>query len=120
LFERTDGRIEIAGVEYSYVKRRIFNDSLEIMCIPNNAAMQLHNAKNNFFNLVNDLQCSQNKKTNSRSECNKSFSMDNYIVNELYQFNINRFTLSNNIIYYLENDSFDFSSIDEQPPDIMA
>jgi hypothetical protein len=34
-FERVDGKVEIAGVQYNYVKRRYINDSLELMCIPN-------------------------------------------------------------------------------------
>ena len=33
-FVRVDGKIEIEGVQYNYVKRRFANDSLELMCIP--------------------------------------------------------------------------------------
>jgi hypothetical protein len=55
-FERVDGQIEIGGVQYKYVKRRIFKDSLELLCIPNEASMGLQTAKNDFFRLVNDLQ----------------------------------------------------------------
>jgi hypothetical protein len=31
-FERVDGNIEFGGIQYKYVKRRIFNDSLEVLC----------------------------------------------------------------------------------------
>jgi len=55
-FERVDGRVEIAGVQYNYVKRRLFNDSLELLCIPNKKATQLKTAREEFFKLVNDLQ----------------------------------------------------------------
>src|SRR5260370_348016 len=55
-FERVDGQIEVGGVEYKYVKRRLFNDSLELLCIPNHAAMKLQTARNQFFQLVNDIQ----------------------------------------------------------------
>jgi hypothetical protein len=44
-FERVDGNIEVGGVQYKYVKRRIFNDSLEVLCIPNHTAMQLQAMK---------------------------------------------------------------------------
>jgi hypothetical protein len=55
-FERVDGQIEIAGTQYKYVKRRLFKDSLELLCIPNQAGMTLQNAQNEFFRQVNDLQ----------------------------------------------------------------
>jgi hypothetical protein len=65
-FERVDGQIDIHGVHYKYVKRRIFQDSLELLCIPNMAAMKLLTAKNEFFRQVNDLQQqSQGKKSNT-------------------------------------------------------
>ena len=65
-FERVDGQIDIHGVHYKYVKRRIYQDSLELLCIPNMAAMKLQTAKNDFFRQVNDLQQqSQGKKSNA-------------------------------------------------------
>jgi len=65
-FERVDGQIDIHGVHYKYVKRRIFQDSLELLCVPNMAAMKIQTAKNEFFRQVNDLQQqSQGKKSNA-------------------------------------------------------
>lgn len=55
-FERVDGEVTVNGVQYKYVKRRIFNDSLEYLCIPNEKGMQVLNARDDFFKLVNDLQ----------------------------------------------------------------
>ena len=55
-FERVDGQIEVGGVQYKYVKRRLYNDSLEMLCIPNYAAMTIQTARNQFFQLVNDIQ----------------------------------------------------------------
>jgi hypothetical protein len=81
-FIRVDGQIEVGGIQYNYVKRRLFNDSIEMICIPNHEATHLNKIKNDFFNLVNDLQHpGQNKKTDSHS--NKSFSGDDCIVNAL-------------------------------------
>lgn len=54
-FQRVDGQIEIGGIVYKYVKRRIYNDSLEMLCIPNPTAMQLRTAENEFFRFSNDL-----------------------------------------------------------------
>ena len=33
-FERVNGQIEIAGVQYNYVKIKVSADSLELLCIP--------------------------------------------------------------------------------------
>lgn len=72
-FERVDGQIEIAGVHYKYVKRRISQDSLELLCIPNIAGMELQTAKNDFFRQVNDLQQQgQQKKSSNHSSKNSS------------------------------------------------
>ena len=54
-FDRVDGHIEIKGVKYNYVKSRLYNDSLELLCIPNHSLMRIQNAKDDFFKLVNDL-----------------------------------------------------------------
>jgi hypothetical protein len=73
-FERVDGAIDIGGLRYNYVKRRIFKDSLELLCIPNMTAISLQKAKNEFFGQVNDLQQhSQNKKNTNTA---KDFSKD--------------------------------------------
>jgi hypothetical protein len=83
LFERVDGQIEINGIAYKYVKRRLYNDSIELVCIPNPVSIQLKNAKDDFFKIANDLQnTSQNKKGSSHSR-SKIFSVDCYILNNI-------------------------------------
>jgi hypothetical protein len=68
-FERVDGKIELNGIYYNYVKRRIFKDSLELLCIPNTTAMNLQKVKNDFFRQVNDLQQqTQGKKNASQAK----------------------------------------------------
>jgi hypothetical protein len=44
-WERIEGSIEIGNVYYKYVKRRIRDDSLEVLCIPNHKAMSLQAMK---------------------------------------------------------------------------
>jgi hypothetical protein len=61
-FERIDGSIRIDGVEYTYVKRRIINDSLELLCLPNPVKQKLQTAKADFFKLSNDLQRPESNK----------------------------------------------------------
>jgi hypothetical protein len=55
-FERTTGIIEIGNLRYREVKRRLYNDSVEFLCIPDGAVNRLRSAGNEFFSLVNDLQ----------------------------------------------------------------
>jgi hypothetical protein len=117
-FERVDGQIELNGVQYKYVKRRLLNDSLELLCIPNQTAMRLHSAKNEFFRLVNDLQHNgQGKKSGS----SKSFSpVDLYAIQELPSlgglYPVFPETGSR-IVYFLPSTSV---SPAEQPPDAVA
>lgn len=85
-FERVDGQIELGGVQYKYVKRRIFKDSLEVLCIPDQSAMGLTKAKNEFFRQVNDLQQhnGQGKKSDSHSGASKIFSTDYNKTDDLF------------------------------------
>jgi hypothetical protein len=60
-----NGQIDIGGVRYQYVKRRIYGDSLEVLCLPNMALMKLRSASNDFFRRVNDLQQQNQGKKNT-------------------------------------------------------
>lgn len=40
-WERVEGSIEVGNVYYKYVKRRMVDDSLEVLCIPNSVATRL-------------------------------------------------------------------------------
>ena len=76
-FERVNGEVEIKGVQYKYVKKRLFNDSLEYVCVADNSTMKMQSAKNEFFSLVNDLKhCGQQKKSNSHSDFSKNLSSE--------------------------------------------
>jgi hypothetical protein len=117
-FERVDGQIEIGGIQYKFVKRRLYNDSLELLCIPDHAAMNLQTAKNEFFKLVNDLQRSGGeKKGGSNSGSSKSFSIDYYTEDEI--LNLSHLQISglpspSSYSFYLPSC---YSPIAEQPPD---
>ncbi|MBS1935059.1 MAG: hypothetical protein JST96_13740 [Bacteroidetes bacterium] len=117
-FERVDGQVEVNGVLYKYVKRRVFNDTIEMLCIPNHQAMKVQTAKENFFKLVNDLQHDgQSKKGDSHSNSSKSFSPD-YNVNE-YSFALHTVVqnISKGYHSFTENLSSVYSLTAEQPPE---
>jgi hypothetical protein len=70
-YERYDGEIEMNGVKYKYVKRKLANDTLYLKCIPNKKEMALQNAKNDFFKITNDL--TQNKNPKKADNSNSVF-----------------------------------------------
>jgi hypothetical protein len=55
-FERIDGEIEINGIHYKYVKRKIDNGELVLLCVPNHGKTQWKHATGTYYQLVNDLQ----------------------------------------------------------------
>jgi len=61
-FSRAYGEVEVNGVLYQYVKSRIYNDSLEMLCIPNISKQQMLESKDNFARSTFDLQKDTNKK----------------------------------------------------------
>lgn len=68
-FQRIDGEVEMDGVAYKYVKCRIYNDSLELLCLPNAGKMQIREAKAEFSKLASDFQqLTQKKKSSSESK----------------------------------------------------
>jgi hypothetical protein len=77
-YERIYGEIEIQGLRYEYCKRRILNDSIEFLCIPNQVAMKMQTARNDFFQLMNDLSRNGLDK-NSSSHLHKHFPANDYI-----------------------------------------
>lgn len=54
-FERVDGEMDINGVPYKYVKRRIYNDSLELLCIPDQMLIKLRASGMGHFKLVHGI-----------------------------------------------------------------
>jgi hypothetical protein len=80
--------------------------------------MQLKNAKNEFFKLVNDLQTPGGKKSDSHQGSYKSFSIDYYTVNNQLELSNPYFTTTKRIAHYLFNVPSFFALVSEQPPDV--
>jgi hypothetical protein len=64
-FERYDGEIEFNGIHYKYVKRKVTNGELVLLCLPNENRMRLMNARDEFFKLVNDLKNPSQEKNST-------------------------------------------------------
>jgi hypothetical protein len=87
-FERMNGQVEIKGVTYDFVKIKLYNDSLELLCIPNHAATKLKAANNYFFKLVNDIQHSGNKK---QGQAASKYGVGDFVATTIQLFNCNIF-----------------------------
>ena len=77
-FERVDGEMNVNGKIYKYVKRKIVDGQMILMCLPDQSKMNLQSAKNDFFKSTNDIaQNNTSKKSdNSKSSVFKNLGSD--------------------------------------------
>ena len=85
-FEWISGEVNVEGTIYKYVKRRIFKDSVEFLCVPNIAKMRLENAREDFFRLCNDLQTASKQDKNHTTSPVKPITFD--YCSEIIQYQI--------------------------------
>lgn len=118
-FERFNGEIEINGVHYKYVKRKVEKGELVLLCLPNSEKQLLRSARDNFFKLVNDLQQNNSGK---KSDNNNSSSLKGLFSDYLKEKN--NWTLAllsdpktNYTVSDIQISSSYFSSSPEQPPE---
>lgn len=76
-FERAYGEVDVDGVKYHYVKRRVFNDSLEVLCIPDAVSTRLQQQKQRY------LQQDAHLPANPRAGDNATVKVN---LPEFYQF----------------------------------
>ena len=62
-FERVDGEITIEGHIYKYVKRRIVDGQLVLLCLPDHQKTKLQSARQEFFAYANNLTATGNSST---------------------------------------------------------
>ncbi len=100
-FQRCDGVIQFNGTQYNYVERKLYNDTMTFVCIPNEKQTELSNAKNEYAKQMSDAQTtSGNKKDGSSSVIKISVTEYNQQVND---YNISSLS-SLQLNYFLQND----------------
>lgn len=57
-YERAYGSINVGGIDYEYVKKRVYNDTLELLCVPNRNKTSLHQLSNELSKMAADGQTS--------------------------------------------------------------
>lgn len=117
-FERAYGSVKINGVDYEYVKRRVYQDTLELLCLPNKEKSRLESAKNEYFRMsVIGQQQGSDKNPNANI---LKICLTDYFQ-EFYSFSINGLTEKRHN-YFSFNTRFVFSSHTrgtDRPPDSM-
>jgi hypothetical protein len=81
-FQRIDGEINFQGKNFKYVKRKVSDGKLILLCIPDARKMVLKKGKAEYGNAANDLN--GNSRGSSRSGTQKSFSGNDY-TSETFQ-----------------------------------
>ena len=76
-FQRIDGEFNFQGKNFKYVKRKVTDGKLILLCIPDARKMILKKGKAEYGNAANDL--AGTSKGSSRSGTQKSFSGNDYI-----------------------------------------
>lgn len=61
-YERCNGEIDVDGVHYKFVKRKVERGEVVLLCLPNAEKQMIRSARDEFFKLVNDLQQGSAKK----------------------------------------------------------
>lgn len=80
-YERCDGQIEVNGNHYNYVKRKLSNDTLYILCIPNSVKTQLSTAQKNYASEFSEANATQK---NNQSTVKKQSPIVEYCFQPLH------------------------------------
>lgn len=67
-FERVNGEITIDGKIYKYVKRKISEGNLVLLCLPDYNKMRIESEKSDYFKYANDLAQNNNSKKSDNSK----------------------------------------------------
>src|ERR1700722_5738963 len=76
-FEPANGEVNINGKTFKYVKRKVSDGNLILLCLADNHKTVLKKAKTNYENAANDLTA--NGKNAGRTGIQKSFTGNDYI-----------------------------------------
>ena len=119
-FERYDGTVELNGTTYSYVERKVENDTLVLHCLPNKNSDNIKLAFNEYGKAVNDAQPQKGQKGNNAALLLKSLVCTGYKTHSEYDRH-NTFFAVQLTAYKSVNESIvdnRFAKSPEQPPDV--
>ena len=77
-FEKAEGEINVNGVIYKLVKKKVYRDTLIVLCINHAEKTLIQKEINDYFNKVNELASNTSKKGVS-----KQITVDYYLLAKL-------------------------------------
>jgi hypothetical protein len=116
-FERFDGQINVDGKHYKYVKRKVYNDSLVLLCLPNEKKQNLEKAKDDYFKVVNDIEPDAQKKSDGGNVSFKNVLSEYFVEQPLWLYatcislQTSHFTKQKNLT------PKNFKALPDQPPE---
>ncbi len=120
-FERYDGTVELNGTTYSYVERKVENDTLILHCLPNKNSDNIKFAFNEYGKAVNDAQTAQKgQKGNAAALLLKALAFAGCKTHNEYN-HYNTFFTTQLSAYKAISESVvskKFAKSPEQPPDV--
>ncbi|WP_336517270.1 hypothetical protein [Pollutibacter soli] len=116
-YERYDGELELNGEHYNYVKRKMLNDTLYLLCIPNTAKNELNIAKKEIIANLSDVQLA----TSSKQQIPSNFVVKPFTTEFNHQFDSFEFAtamnLSKSVYSEFKSATIEiFSPVPFQPP----
>lgn len=112
-FERVSGEIVVKGVVYKYVERRVYNDTLELLCIKDAQRTGLQQAKDEFYKQSNGLA---NHAEKSGSQIMKPLFFDYYTQAARFTFTLQTSVLKH-YLHYTPLSGTCTDRLVEQPPE---
>ena len=114
-FERAFGSVTVDGVVYEYVQKRVYNDTLEVLCLPNGLKTNLHGVKNDLAKASADGQASAPVKKGAST---LKVSLPDYC--QSFEITISG-AAAETQPFFLQNESFSLSHFikqQERPPQV--
>ncbi len=115
-YDYIDGEMDVNGTYYQYVKMRIYNDTLEVLCIPNYTKSSISEKKHELSKQLTDLANTNQSKKSSSSSMAKSLISEYTISHhfDIYSFHASS-KLTHHTIYKMPS-SFDILNSIVKPP----
>ncbi len=83
-FESADGEINYNGKIYKYVKRKVYNGELVLLCLPDKNKMRIEKTRQDFFENSNNLTKETSKKSDNSKAGSFKNTLSEYTEHSLY------------------------------------
>lgn len=119
-YTAANGEVEMNGVYYTFVKYRIYNNMLEMLCLPNTQKTNIKKAKDDYFSSTVDIQKNNSEKNKSNTN-NVKKSFGDFELNPFEKLNalkpgaVTPYPGSYNL-----NLGLLYKNAMEQPPDVVC